>query len=99
MMEGRAETPEEKKARMRQPLKIVHTGKPQQKPWSPITPGRISSSDITKGEYLIVLSNLIVAQSNLIKNTQHTKAWPHYVALCKEIERVGGFTYAPFEED
>lgn len=88
------ERPGVKEARMNAPLQIINTHQT-----TGILPGDPPAAyGMDRASYLLLLSNLVIAQSNLIKNTRHDKAWTHYVALCKEIERVGGFTYAPYEE-
>ena len=43
-------------------------------------------------DYLIVLSNLAIAQSNLVKAGKDS-AMPHFIAIVKEIERAYGFEF------
>jgi len=47
--------------------------------------------------YAIVLSNLAIAESNLVK-TGHGLAMPHFIAIVKELEKVLGFTFEIMEE-
>jgi len=49
-------------------------------------------------EYGIVLSNLAIAESNLVKAGKDS-AMPHFIALVKEIEKHFGFTFEQIEED
>jgi hypothetical protein len=48
-------------------------------------------------EYCVVLSNLAIAQSNLVKAGKDS-AMPHFIAIVKELERVYGFEFKIMEE-
>lgn len=53
---------------------------------------------LTHGQdYAIVLSNLAIAQSNLVKAGK-SSALPHFIAIVKEIEKLYGFEFKIIEE-
>lgn len=47
--------------------------------------------------YGIVLSNLAIAQATLVKAGKDS-AYPHFIALVKEIERIYGFEFQIMQE-
>lgn len=47
--------------------------------------------------YGIMLSNLAVAQSNLVRAGKDS-AMPHFIAIVKELERVYGFEFRIYED-
>lgn len=51
-----------------------------------------------KEYYAVVLSNLAIAQSNLVKQGKDS-AMPHFIAIVKELERVYGFRFEVIPED
>lgn len=48
--------------------------------------------------YCIALSNLAIAQSNLVRAGKDS-AMPHFIAIVKELERVYGFEFKIMEEN
>jgi hypothetical protein len=43
-------------------------------------------------EYCVVLSNLAIAESNLVRGGKES-AMPHFIAIVKELEKVYGFEF------
>ena len=58
-----------------------------------------NDNEINRGqEYCIVLSNLAIAQSNLVKAGKDS-AMPHFIAIVKELERAYGFEFRIMEDE
>ena len=51
----------------------------------------------TVGEYLIVLSNLAIAESNLVR-AKKSKGLPHFLAIVKHIEGICAFSFEKLKE-
>lgn len=47
--------------------------------------------------YVLILSNLAIAQSNLVRAGKDS-AMPHFIAIIKEIERAYDFKFEIYEE-
>jgi len=66
-----------------------------------ITPPRFVASGLPITEaatgYAIVLSNLAIAESNLVKAGKDS-ALPHFIAIVKELERMYGFKFEIAED-
>ena len=63
---------------------------PENKPLSIIYQGM--SPDVEPGTYALVLSNLAIAESNLVRAGKDS-ALPHFIAIVKELEDVCGFRF------
>jgi len=67
------------------PLQIVYTRLPSQRNFS-------------DAQYGLMLSNLAIAESNLVKAGKDS-AMPHFVAIVKELESLCGFEFKIMEEE
>lgn len=52
---------------------------------------------VTDESYALMLAQLAVAQSNLVKAGKDS-AMPHFIAIVKELERIYGFTFEQVDD-